>query len=57
MGANRSTFRLLAPRLAAAGHRVVSVDARGYGQSSVGWKSYAHQDIGRDLLARDRCEG
>lgn len=51
MGDNRSTFRLLAPRLAAAGHRVVSVDARGYGQSSVGWQSYAHQDIGRDLLA------
>jgi len=51
MGDNRSTFRLLAPRLAAAGHRVVSVDARGYGQSSVGRQSYAHQDIGHDLLA------
>jgi pimeloyl-ACP methyl ester carboxylesterase len=51
MGDNRSTFRLLAPRLAAAGHRVVSLDARGYGESSVGWQTYAHQAIGRDLLA------
>jgi pimeloyl-ACP methyl ester carboxylesterase len=51
MGDNRSTFRLLAPLLAAAGHRVVSIDARGYGESSVGWESYAHQGIGRDLLA------
>lgn len=51
MGDNRSTFRLLAPRLAAAGHHVVSVDARGYGESSVGWSTYGHQAIGRDLLA------
>jgi pimeloyl-ACP methyl ester carboxylesterase len=51
MGDNRSTFRLLAPRLAAAGHRVVTIDARGYGGSSVGWETYAHQAMGRDLLA------
>jgi pimeloyl-ACP methyl ester carboxylesterase len=51
MGDNRSTFRLLAPRLAAAGHRVVSVDVRGYGSSSVGWETYAHEAVGADLLA------
>jgi pimeloyl-ACP methyl ester carboxylesterase len=51
MGDNRSTYRLLTPRLAAAGHRVVSVDVRGYGGSSVGWPTYAHQAVGADLLA------
>lgn len=51
MADTRQTYRSLAPLLAAAGHRVVSVDLRGHGESSVGWTSYTHADTAADLAA------
>ena len=47
----RSTYRFLAPLIAAAGYRVASVDLRGHGESSTGWPSYTHQDTADDLIA------
>ena len=46
----RSTYRLLAPLIADAGHRVASVELRGHGGSSTGWDSYSHQDTAGDLI-------
>lgn len=57
MGDSRATFRFLAPRLVAAGHRVVTVDARGHGESSTGWPSYAPHHIGDDVIALVRDLG
>jgi pimeloyl-ACP methyl ester carboxylesterase len=47
----RSEYRFLAPRLVAAGYRVVTIDLRGMGDSSVPWPEYGSQPTGRDLLA------
>ena len=51
IGHDRKGFRFVAPRLADAGYRVVSVDLRGCGESSVQWPSYSRTDIAGDLLA------
>jgi pimeloyl-ACP methyl ester carboxylesterase len=51
MGDIRGTYRFLAPLIAAAGYRVVSVDLRGHGESSTGWDSYGRTDTAGDLLA------
>ena len=51
MGDTRSTYRFLAPLIAAAGYRVASVDLRGHGQSSVGWGSHHRADTAGDLIA------
>jgi pimeloyl-ACP methyl ester carboxylesterase len=57
IGDRRQAYRFLAPRLAAAGYRVVSADLRGHGDSSMGWKSVTgteaitRTDIADDLLA------
>src|SRR4029453_11469291 len=40
MGDSRKVYRFLAPRLAAAGYRVATLDLRGQGESSVGWDDY-----------------
>jgi pimeloyl-ACP methyl ester carboxylesterase len=50
MGDLRSEYRFLAPRLAAAGFRVVSMDVRGHGESSVEWPDYSVAAIGSDIL-------
>src|SRR5437764_7735054 len=47
----RSEYRFLAPRLVAAGYRVVTLDLRGVGESSVAWPEYGSEPTGRDLLA------
>lgn len=47
----RDTYRFLAPRIAEAGYRVASVDLRGHGGSSTGWKAYDRADTARDLVA------
>ena len=47
----RSTYRFLAPLIADGGYRVASVDLRGHGDSSTGWKSYSHPDTAGDLIA------
>ncbi len=51
MGALRSEYRFLAPKLKRAGFRAVAVDLRGHGESSVRWKSYDLPSIGSDILA------
>jgi pimeloyl-ACP methyl ester carboxylesterase len=51
LGDLRQEYRFLAPRLAEAGYRAVSVDLRGHGESSVGWPSYSRKALGSDLLA------
>lgn len=57
MGDRRSAYRLLAPRLAAAGFRVAAADLRGHGESSTGWPSYTRTDTAADLLALVRHLG
>ena len=58
LGDLRQEYRFLAPRLLDAGYRVVSVDLRGHGESSVGWASYSRKAAGADLLALiDRLDG
>jgi len=63
IGDRRQAYRFLAPRLAQAGYRVAAADLRGYGESSMGWKSVTGQDaisrtdIAGDLLALIRHLG
>lgn len=51
LGDLRTTYRFLAPALAAAGHRVVTMDLRGHGGSTTGWPSYREEDVAGDMLA------
>ncbi|RFA22756.1 alpha/beta fold hydrolase [Subtercola boreus] len=57
MGDSRHSYRFVAPVLAAAGYRVASVDIRGCGDSSTGWKGYSRTDIASDLVALVRHLG
>jgi pimeloyl-ACP methyl ester carboxylesterase len=50
MGDNRTTYRHLAPLLVAAGHRVVTLDPRGQGESDAVWPDYSPEALGADLL-------
>ena len=54
MGDLRGEYRFLAPRLASAGYRVVSMDVRGHGETSVAWPDYSVAAIGSDMLALAR---
>ncbi|WP_232015940.1 alpha/beta fold hydrolase [Paenibacillus baekrokdamisoli] len=51
MGDLRQEYRYLTPQLAAAGYRVVTMDVRGHGESSVGWSDYSAAAVGSDILA------
>jgi pimeloyl-ACP methyl ester carboxylesterase len=51
MGALRSEYRFLAPKLSEAGYRAVTVDLRGHGGSSVPWQVYDVPSTGGDILA------
>ncbi|RKT54932.1 alpha/beta fold hydrolase [Saccharothrix australiensis] len=51
MGDNRAAYRGMSAALAAAGHRVASVDLRGHGESSADWPSCTRADSAADLLA------
>jgi pimeloyl-ACP methyl ester carboxylesterase len=51
MGALRSEYRCLAPRLSQAGYHAITVDLRGHGESSVPWPSYDVPSVGGDILA------
>ncbi len=51
LGDLRAEYRYLAPRLAAQGWRVATVDLRGHGDSSPSWPSYTTTDVAGDLLA------
>jgi pimeloyl-ACP methyl ester carboxylesterase len=51
MGDLRSEYRLLRPKLQAAGYRIVTMDVRGFGETSSRWKDYSAHAVGRDALA------
>ena len=51
MGDVRQEYRFLVPQLVAAGYRVVTMDLRGLGESSVSWPDYSVAGIGADALA------
>ena len=51
LGDLRQQYRLLAPRLEAGGLRVVTMDVRGHGQSSVDWPEYSAASVGADIVA------
>ncbi len=51
LGDVRAEYRYLAPQIVAAGYRVVTMDLRGLGESSVGWDDYSVSGVGADLLA------
>lgn len=51
LGELRTAYRHLAPRLAAAGLRVATLDLRGHGGSSVGWDAYGADAMGPDVVA------
>ncbi len=51
MGALRSEYRYLAPRLSEAKYHAITVDLRGQGESSVPWKNYDVPSVGDDILA------
>jgi pimeloyl-ACP methyl ester carboxylesterase len=51
MGEMRDEYRLLRPPLLEAGYRVVTMDVRGQGASSIGWADYSVGPIGGDILA------
>jgi pimeloyl-ACP methyl ester carboxylesterase len=51
LGDVRREYRFVAPPLAEAGYRVVTLDMRGHGDSSVNWPDYSLAAIGSDILA------
>jgi pimeloyl-ACP methyl ester carboxylesterase len=51
MGDLRSEYRLLRPALHRAGYRVVTMDVRGFGETSACWNDYSAHAVGRDALA------
>jgi pimeloyl-ACP methyl ester carboxylesterase len=55
MGDIRAEYRLLTPRLLAAGYRVVTMDVRGHGESSVAWPEYSAAAVSSDVVALARA--
>jgi pimeloyl-ACP methyl ester carboxylesterase len=51
MGDLRAEYRFLAPRLVAAGYRVITLDVRGHGETSVRWPDYSVAGVGADILS------
>jgi pimeloyl-ACP methyl ester carboxylesterase len=51
MGALRSVYRFVAPSLVKDGYRVITMDLRGIGASSVRWNDYSESAIASDLVA------
>jgi pimeloyl-ACP methyl ester carboxylesterase len=57
LGDMRRQYRFLAPKLAAAGFRVVTMDLPGQGESSVDWPAYSPAIVGADIVAMIRHLG
>ncbi|MGA6972052.1 MAG: alpha/beta hydrolase, partial [Candidatus Binatus sp.] len=57
LGDVRGQYRFLAPKLVAAGFRVVTMDLPGHGQSSVDWPAYSPALVGADIVAMVRHLG
>lgn len=51
LGDLRQEYRFLGPQLTRAGLRVVTLDLRGHGDSSVGWSDVSVEAVGGDILA------
>jgi len=51
LGDVRGEYRFLIPQLVSSGYRVVSMDPRGLGETSVEWSDYSVAGIGKDMLA------
>jgi len=51
VGDVRALYRFLSPELVAAGHRVVTMDLRGHGDSSTDWPAYSPDAVGGDIVA------
>lgn len=51
MGDLRSEYRLLAARLVDAGHRVVTMDLRGHGESDASFTDHTRPAVGDDVVA------
>ncbi|MGA5302731.1 alpha/beta fold hydrolase [Nucisporomicrobium flavum] len=51
IGDNRQSYRHLTPLLTAAGHRVVTLDPRGQGESDAVWPDYSPDATADDVLA------
>lgn len=54
MGDVRAEYRLLAPRLAAAGFTFASMDVRGHGETDAQWAEYSVGAIGSDIVGMIR---
>ena len=57
LGDMRQQYRFLAPKLVAAGFRVVTMDLPGHGESSVDWPDYSPALVGADIVAMIRHLG
>ena len=51
MGDLRSEYRFLTPVLQQAGYRVITMDARGFGETSAKWSDFSARAVGRDAIA------
>jgi pimeloyl-ACP methyl ester carboxylesterase len=51
MGDLRGEYRFLAEQLASAGYRVITMDIRGHGESSIRWPDYSVAGVGSDIVA------
>ncbi len=51
VGDLRASYRFLVPFLVDAGYRIVTMDLRGHGESSIGWSDYQDTAVARDVLA------
>lgn len=51
MGDLRSEYRYLRPALQQAGYRVITMDARGFGETTAVWGDYSARAVGRDAVA------
>jgi len=51
MGDLRSEYRYLRPALQQAGCRVITMDARGFGETTAVWGDYSARAVGRDAVA------
>jgi pimeloyl-ACP methyl ester carboxylesterase len=51
MGDLRSEYRLIRPSLQQAGYRVITMDIRGFGETSARWVDFSARAVGRDAVA------
>ena len=51
LGDLKEEYRFLAPELVEAGYRVVTMDIRGHGKSSVNWSDHTSAALGSDVVA------